>query len=273
MNGNDIAAKDMRVRIKSAIEESSKILVGIGDEWRISDEYMSDDPIYGPAYIKAGKMADQMLMSALIYHKLRKCKDPRIEALEKLKDILKGKDYFVISSLYDSSEQVYNLFGEYSVFPFGTMAKMQAKTDSQGEITISEGSKILSEIMKDIDALLNKELSIAEIQRRIAKSGLVFNQKRADMRDTAYNENGYLTAWQRYQDFISSTMGKDLLILELGVSLDNPGVIRFPFEKMAYYNNKAYLVRINERLFQVSKEISDKALSVSDNSYSFIMEL
>ena len=53
-----------------------------------------------------------------------------------------------------------------------------------------------------------------------------------------YNENGYLSDWQIYTKWLQGTLNKKVLILELGVGLVFPSVIRWPFEKIAFYNQK-----------------------------------
>jgi hypothetical protein len=68
-------------------------------------------------------------------------------------------------------------------------------------------------------------------------------------------------------------LSEDLLILELGVGLEYPTVIRFPFEKIAYINNKAYMIRVHEKLYQLTEQISKKAVSVQGNSMDYIKQV
>jgi NAD-dependent SIR2 family protein deacetylase len=57
---------------------------------------------------------------------------------------------------------------------------------------------------------------------------------------------GYKNEQQRYYDWIESTIGRTLCIIELGVGFNTPGVIRRPFEQLAYTHEKAHLFRINK---------------------------
>ena len=50
---------------------------------------------------------------------------------------------------------------------------------------------------------------------------------------------------QRYVDFINGSQEKNFLLVELGVGFNTPGVIRWPFERITYGFENAYLVRIN----------------------------
>ena len=64
-----------------------------------------------------------------------------------------------------------------------------------------------------------------------------------------YCEGGYLEQWEAYMKFLQKTINRKLCILELGVSMRFPGVIRNAFEKTAYYNQKAKMFRIHQRMF------------------------
>ena len=101
---------------------------------------------------------------------------------------------------------------------------------------------------------------------------LYLNQKRQEYSKIKYNESSYLDNWDKYTKYLSSTMGKNLLMLELGVSLDYPTVIRWPFEKVAFVNNKAHLIRVHEKLYHHTPEIKDKTDSVQMNSVNYIIQ-
>lgn len=81
-----------------------------------------------------------------------------------------------------------------------------------------------------------------------------------------YIEEGYLPQWNRYTRWLSKTLGRELLILELGVGFSKPGVIRFPFEKTAFFNQHAYMYRVNEKLPQITEELKERAEGVLELS-------
>ena len=59
---------------------------------------------------------------------------------------------------------------------------------------------------------------------------------------------------------------------ELGVSLDYPTVIRWPFEKVTFVNNKAHLIRVHEKLYHHTPEIKEKTDSIQMNSVNYILQ-
>ena len=85
-----------------------------------------------------------------------------------------------------------------------------------------------------------------------------------------YDETGYLEKWDRYTKWLQGTVNRKLCILELGVGLQYPTVIRWPNEKIVTYNNKAYMFRIHNKLSQLSEGIGERAKSVAENPMNII---
>ncbi len=85
-----------------------------------------------------------------------------------------------------------------------------------------------------------------------------------------YIQEGYLPQWERYTHWLAGTLNKKTLILELGVGFGNPGVIRFPFEKAAYFNKKAFLLRVNRRFPQIAGELYGRAAGIGADSVEWI---
>ena len=56
---------------------------------------------------------------------------------------------------------------------------------------------------------------------------------------------GYKDDERRYHDWIKSTFGKRLCLIELGVGFNTPGVIRRPFEQLTFAHERAHLFRVN----------------------------
>ena len=85
-----------------------------------------------------------------------------------------------------------------------------------------------------------------------------------------YDESGYLPQWQAYQKWLGNTLGQKLVILELGVGFHYPSVLRFPDEKVTYFNQKATLIRIHSQLSQVPKEIGERSITVAENPVEWL---
>lgn len=75
---------------------------------------------------------------------------------------------------------------------------------------------------------------------------------------------GYEEAdWQRYMKWLQGILNKKLCILELGAGMEAPQVIRFAFEKVTFFNQKAYLYRVHSRFPQLTEELKGRGCSVA----------
>ena len=88
-----------------------------------------------------------------------------------------------------------------------------------------------------------------------------------------YDESWYLPQWQKYRMWLQGTVNRRLCILELGVGMEYPTVIRFAFEKVAYLNQKGVMYRVHEKLAFLTPEMKDRGIPVSENAVSFVSSL
>lgn len=86
-----------------------------------------------------------------------------------------------------------------------------------------------------------------------------------------YDESVYLPKWQFYMNWLTSTIGKKLLILELGVGLAYPSVIRMPFERTVQFNQKATFIRIHSKLAMTDSEIAARSYCVNAEPIAFLL--
>ena len=183
------------------------------------------------------------------------------EALLKLLDVLTGKNYFLLTTCTNDVLCDIGFKEDRIVAPCGTLKKKQCESC---ENSIAELSK------EDINLL---ELAIEKGEEPhltacpICGKHMVLNNIYANN----YDENGYLDNWSIYKKWLQGTINKKLCILELGVDLTFPSVIRWPFEKVAFYNQKADFIRVNERLYHMSEELKDKGISIAKNSIDWLL--
>jgi len=85
-----------------------------------------------------------------------------------------------------------------------------------------------------------------------------------------YSEEWYLEKWSLYTKWLQGTLNKNLCVLELGVGMKYPSVIRWPFEKVVFINQKAKLIRVHESLYQLTQEVKDKGTSVQADPIEFL---
>lgn len=94
---------------------------------------------------------------------------------------------------------------------------------------------------------------------------------RAD--NTFVEDAGWRQAAERYGAFLKQYQGKKLLLLELGVGGNTPGIIKYPFWQMTAQNPKAVYACVNYREAYCPKEIEERAICIDGDIGSVLNEL
>lgn len=279
--------RDEIQEIYDIIEEADYLLIGCGEEFAL-DRLMKEEKesIYMP--LKKYGIHNKEELSKIISD------DSQIEWLDylltkirqynyyennnsydKLYEIVKNKNYFIVTTNTDSYIYKSKLSKDQIVSPCGTELLLQCATPCERLVWSSHDylKDINLKIDEMIQALQKGELvQEHQYKPRCPKCGkeAEFNI-RGEVKE--YVEEGYMDQWKKYMNWLMGTMNRKIVMLELGESFLTPTVIRWPFEKNAYINNKAKLIRINEKFPQISHEIKDKSISVCINSVDLIEKL
>lgn len=204
----------MLEQIRQSIEQAQMVLVGIGTEFAVKEEVQED-----PFFTELAKTAqtDPVAAALLAFHKSQKkvggCEKEQVQkAYEVLADLLKDKNYFVISLCEDG-------------------------------------------LLEQAGLKENRILTPAKEGEEETDSGV------------------YPTdSWETYTKWLQGTLNRNLVILELGVGMELPQLIRFPFEKVAYFNQKSCLYRVHSHLYQMTEEIKERGYSVPMHPVTLLLE-
>lgn len=77
-------------------------------------------------------------------------------------------------------------------------------------------------------------------------------------------DEGWYAAANRYENFIRRHKGVHVLFLELGVGMNTPVIIKYPFWKMTAENNRAFYACINYGEAIVPKEIEKQSICIHE---------
>ncbi|MDE7408630.1 MAG: Sir2 silent information regulator family NAD-dependent deacetylase [Muribaculaceae bacterium] len=80
-------------------------------------------------------------------------------------------------------------------------------------------------------------------------------------------------AAERYEDFVNRHLGSRMVLLELGVGMNTPGIIRYPFERIVYTDREATLIRFNYSWPHGAREIADRTISFPEDMNIIIPKL
>ncbi len=244
-------------RIADKIRSAEMILIGIGEEFR-------------PGLPNPGLAAEAAPYAAWEYYRSLPDEDKVIRAYKALRKLAGAKPYFVVTLNTDDLVFRGGFERDLVVAPCGSMEKMQCEEHITEAGPICE--KILEEIRKLPEEKQKDGAAAAEVLKKYAVCPLCGKPLHFHVKsEEGYLESGYLDQWQNYNRWLSCTLNRKLCILELGVGFEYPQVIRWPFEKAAYFNQKAELIRVHSRLWQVTSELKERGISVESAPVDFLL--
>lgn len=156
----------------------------------------------------------------------------------KLRRLLDGKDYFVITTNVDGQflkadfdpKRLFYTQGDYAFFQ-----------DAEGE------DKHLYYNKEQVLAMKSNVKDCRIPAAMVPRDPLNGNKMSVNLRcdDSFVEDKGWHEMCSRYEDFVSHASTRRLALLEFGIGFNTPVIIRFPFERMAAEFPHASLVRFN----------------------------
>lgn len=251
-----------------AVNEAEIILIGIGEEWTPSYEDILSDKSVLTGLEKLSALDNQnIMMSSLqkMYYESFHSEQLK-KAYHNLFQLCGSKDYFLISLNVDRYPELAGFEKERCVYPCGNMDYLQCDMNCHNELLPVQST------YQNIHNIIKGKMQCSEFyEEKCPYCGgmLVYNTMEAKN----YCEGGYLEQWEAYMKFLQKTINRKLCILELGVSMRFPGVIRNAFEKTTYYNQKAKMFRIHQTLADVPQNMEQKVYAKCENSVAYIANL
>ena len=197
----------------------------------------------------------------------------------RLLDLVKDKDYFVITTNVDhqfqkagfDKERLFYTQGDYGLWQCSVPCHKRTY-DNKGKVVkmlLSQGFAIGQNSELTAPVLENGETDFSMLSTRIP-SGLVpycpvcgepmTMNLRSD--DTFVEDEGWRRASAAYAEFLKSHRNKCTLYLELGVGANTPVIIKYPFWHEAYANDNAFYACINYSEAFCPEEIKDKSVCI-----------
>jgi NAD-dependent SIR2 family protein deacetylase len=251
------------------INNADMVLVGIGEEFNEDFKDIGKFPLLMSALEEVDVnttlewTVPHLEKRFLMAHN----ESPTIDAYNRLLDLIRDKNYFILTTCIDENIRKADFKKERVVEPCGNYQKFQCSKKCNTKLyPADEFSDLVKQALIDGVGLDSLEMPVCPC----CGAPLVFNNILCERN---YVEEGYKPQWTLYTEWLQGTLNKNLCILELGVGMNLPDVIRWPFEKIAFYNNKASFFRINETLYQMTEELADKGVSIEKNAIEFLNEI
>lgn len=175
-----------------------------------------------------------------------------------LMELLKNKEYFIASTNVDSQFEKAGFSSEKIFAPQGNYGLFQCSKPCTQDVY--DNKEMIDTMINNMgDSLKIKE---EDIPRCPKCGGFLVPNLRVD--DTFVQEPHFSNV-SKYEEFVREAKDKKLVLLELGVGYNTPGIIRYPFENITYNYPLANLIRINMSDAGVPTEIEKKAVSICED--------
>lgn len=192
------------------------------------------------------------------YISINRYSDPPKPVYNELFELVKDKNYFVITTNVDhcfqkagfDKRRLFYTQGDYGLFQCSVPC--HDKTYDNEEIV----RRMVTE-QKDM------RIPSALVPKCPVCGKPMTMNLRAD--DTFTEDEGWHAACARYETFLSENENKRVLFLELGVGMNTPGIIKYPFWEMTARNQKSVYVCVNRELLYAPKEIAERSLLLSED--------
>ncbi len=191
---------------------------------------------------------------------------PALPLYKELYDIVKEKEYFVLTTNVD--HQFYKAgFAEDRIF---------ATQGDYGEIQCQRGCHQrvydAGALFKQMDAA-RKDCLIPQdlVPKCPVCGGRMAMHLRCDnyfVEDEAWHE-----AADRYAAFLKQSKEKKVVLLELGVGFNTPMIIRLPFEKLVRTNASYSLIRLNKDEAAVPESFGRRAIGIGGDMAGAVTDI
>lgn len=184
-----------------------------------------------------------------------------------LAQLVAGKEHFVLTTNVDGQFAKTGFPAENLFTPQGDYGKFQCLRPCND---VLHGNAAL--VQRMLTHLDREKMTVrAEDIPRCPNCGDFL--ERNLRRDSSFVEAPHLERQPAYMDFIGRSQTGRLLLLEFGVGFNTPGIIRWPFERLAARHPGATLVRVNVEDCGVPEEITSKALGFQEDAALVVRDL
>ena len=182
--------------------------------------------------------------------------DPPRPVYQQLLGLVRDKDYFVLTTNVDhcfqkagfDTDRLFYTQGDYGLIQCGRPCH-PATYDNLGVIR------------RMLDQQKDRQVPARLLPRCPKCGGPMIMNLRSDERFV--EDGGWHRAAARYAAFLRRCEGRQVLFLELGVGRNTPGIIKYPFWRMAAENPKAFYACINDGEACAPRELDGRCVCIN----------
>lgn len=181
---------------------------------------------------------------------------PAGKPYETLLRLVQGKNYFVLTTNVDHRFQAAGFAKERMFYTQGDYGLFQCSVPCHQKTYDNE-----KQVREMLARQKDMEIPSALVPRCPVCGKPMSMNLRSD--NTFVEDEGWHAAYERYDRFISENAGKKLLFLELGVGMNTPGIIKYPFWQMTYRNKNARYACVNLEGAYAPEEIRERSVCIA----------
>ena len=180
---------------------------------------------------------------------------PSGKAYTDLFQAVRDKNYFVLTTNVDhqfwlsgfEDRRIFAVQGDYGLF--------QCKKACHPKLYVNE---------TQVRAMVREQRNCRIPKSLIPKCPVCGGEMEVNIRKDEYfiEDEKWHEAAGRYKRFLSENRGKRILFLELGVGMNTPGIIKYPFWQMTAENPKAVYVCVNSGEAYSPREIEAQSICI-----------
>ncbi len=173
--------------------------------------------------------------------------------------LVRDTNYFVITTNVDSQfrkagfdqEKIFEVQGDYGQMQCAVGCHNQVYSDRE---TVEEILKHSQDLTVDSKYVPRCPVCGGNMDVHVRKNQFFVQ------------DDDWMQAAERYEKFMARYADKgSVVLLELGVGFNTPAIIRYPFERIAYKNPKATLIRLNSEYPHGPTETAARTVSFTEN--------
>lgn len=192
---------------------------------------------------------------------------PTLKPYLDLYNVLRSKNHFIITTNVDG-QFIKAGFDKENIFaPQGDYGLFQCDKPCSDELYNNKPFIYKMIANMDVDTFTIREEDVPYCPRcgsYMAKNLRV---------DETFVETSHMIKQKDYMDFVNGSTDGKLVLIELGVGFNTPGIIRWPFERIVASHANAVLIRMNMEYPEVPEKIEDNSLCFDKDIAKVISDL
>lgn len=172
--------------------------------------------------------------------------------------LMKDKNYFVLTTNVDHQFQLAG-FDENRIFA------------TQGDYGLFQCANACHDRLYDnekaIRAMIDCQKDCMIPAELVPKCPVCGGDMEVNLRvdDLFVEDEAWREASERYMNFLNKNIKKHILFFEIGVGMNTPVIIKYPFWKMTYQNPKAFYVCVNLGEAYAPQEIAKRSVCINED--------